>query len=126
MTTSQHIGNRLVPALLVKDIRSSLAFYQRLGFECTAVLPDAADPKWAEVKRDGVALRFHSEPPHGTPTSPICSGTFYIYPDNVEALAAEWRGRVEFAWGPEVMEYGIREFAVCDPDGYFIAFAEPA
>jgi hypothetical protein len=77
------------------------------GVRTDAVLPDAADPKWAEVKRDGVTLRFHSEPPHGTPTPPVCSGTFYIFPDDVEALAAEWRGRVEFAWGTR--GHGLRD-----------------
>jgi len=123
--TSEHLGNRLVPALLVNDMRASLEFYQRLGFAITALHPDEASPQWAEVKRDGVTLQFHVEPPHGMPASPTCSGTFYIYPDDVEALAAELRGRVQFEWGPEVMEYGMREFRVKDPNGYFIAFADP-
>ena len=126
MITSQNIGNRLVPALLVRDMRASLDFYQRLGFVVTASLPDPRVPHWAQVTRDGITLRFHDQAPHGTPTSPVCSGTFYIYPDDVESLAAELRGNVEFAWGPEVMDYGMREFAVKDPDGYLIAFTEPA
>jgi hypothetical protein len=33
---------------------------------------------------------------------------------------------MDFAWGPEVMEYGMREFGVRDPNGYFLAFTEPA
>jgi hypothetical protein len=53
----------------------------------------------------------------------VCSGTFYIFPENVTALADELQGKVEFAWGPEVMDYGMREFAIKDPNGYFIAFA---
>jgi hypothetical protein len=71
-------------------------------------------------------FQFHTEAPMGTPREPICSGTFYVFPDNVTALAEEFRGKVDFAWGPEVMDYGMREFAVQDPNGYFIAFAEPA
>jgi hypothetical protein len=31
---------------------------------------------------------------------------------------------VPFLWGPEVTELGVREFAVRDPNGYVIAFAE--
>ncbi|HET9217825.1 MAG TPA: bleomycin resistance family protein, partial [Terriglobia bacterium] len=57
--------------------------------------------------------------------TPVCSGTFYIDPESVLRLAEELRGRVDFAWGPEVMDYGMREFAVQDPNGYFIAFTEP-
>ena len=54
------------------------------------------------------------------------SGTLYLYPDNVDALADELRGKVAFAWGPETMDYGMREFAVQDPNGYYIAFTESA
>jgi hypothetical protein len=50
----------------------------------------------------------------------------YFYPESVEALAAEWQGRVPFVWGPEVMDYGMREFGIRDPNGYYLAFTEPA
>ena len=104
----------------------TLAFYRKLGFELTGCHPNHAAPTWVEVTRDSVVLQFHTEPPHGTPPTPVCSGTFYIFPKSVAALAEELRGEVEFAWGPEVMDYGMNEFAVQDPNGYFIAFTEPA
>ena len=34
-------------------------------------------------------------------------------------------GRVMPEWGPEEMPYGMLEFAVRDPDGYFLSFGEP-
>ncbi len=120
------LGRRLVPALLVRDMAETLAFYRKLGFEVVGCHPDEKDPTWAEVARDGVALQFHTEPPHGTPAAPICSGTFYFFPESVGALADELSGAVAFAWGPEVMEYGMREFGVQDPNGYYLAFTEPA
>ncbi len=104
----------------------TVAFYRELGFELTGCHPDAAAPSWAELRRDSVTLQFHTEPSAGTPTSPVCSGTFYIFPASVEALAAEFRGKVDFAWGPEVMPYGMLEFGIRDPNGYFLAFSEPA
>ena len=125
MRTSK-LRQRLVPALLVNDMSETLAFYRKLGFELTGCHPDQERATWAEVDRDGVVLQFHAEPPGGTPPAPICSGTFYFYPDDVSALADELRGRVDFAWGPEVMEYGMREFGVQDPNGYYLAFTEPA
>jgi hypothetical protein len=33
---------------------------------------------------------------------------------------------VPFQWGPEDTEFGIREFAIRDPNGYLLVFAEPA
>jgi hypothetical protein len=49
-----------------------------------------------------------------------------VYPSSVAALADELRDKIDFAWGPEVMDYGMLEFGVQDPNGYFLAFAEPA
>jgi catechol 2,3-dioxygenase-like lactoylglutathione lyase family enzyme len=119
------LKQRLVPALLVNDLPESLAFYRKLGFEVTGCHPDPERPLWAEVERDGVALQFHTEPACGTPHKPVCSGTFYFFPEDVRALAAEFRDQVPFAWGPEVMEYGMRDFGVQDPNGYYLAFTEP-
>ena len=120
------LRQRLVPALLVKDMSETLAFYRKLGFALTGCHPDEERATWAEVDRDGVVLQFHTEPPDGTPPEPVCSGTFYFFPDDLGALADELRGKVELAWGPEVMEYGMREFGVQDPNGYYLAFTEPA
>ena len=125
MKPSTGLGNRLVPALLVRDMEETLGFYKKLGFELTGCYP-MGKPTWAEVRRDSVTLQFHTEPPHGTPRTPLFSGTLYVFPENVTALANEYRDKVEFAWGPEVMDYGMREFAVQDPNGYFLAFSEPA
>jgi catechol 2,3-dioxygenase-like lactoylglutathione lyase family enzyme len=125
MTTATNLGHRLVPALLVRDMAETLAFYRKLGFTLTGCHPDASAAVWAEVSRDQVVIQFHTDPPHGTPPTPVCSGTFYLFPASVLALAAEFRGSVDFAWGPEVMDYGLREFAIKDPNGYFLAFAEP-
>jgi hypothetical protein len=40
-------------------------------------------------------------------------------------LADELRNKVPFIWGPEEMEYGLREFAICDPNGYTLVFGQP-
>lgn len=126
MPKTTSIGRRLVPALLVRDMDETLEFYRTLGFRLTGSYPTRSDPTWAEVQRDSVTLQFHTEPPQGTPASPVCSGTFYLFPESVTDLAEELRGKVDFVWGPEVMEYGMREFAVQDPNGYYLAFTEPA
>ena len=120
------LHQRLVPALLVNDLRETLTFYRKLGFEVSGYHPNREHATWAEVGRDGVTLQFHTEPSRGTPRQPACSGTFYLYPNSVIALAEELRGKVEFAWGPEVMDYGMNEFGVRDPNGYYLAFTEPA
>lgn len=116
---------RIVPSLLVRDMAETLSFYRKLGFVVSGHDGNEAAAGWAEVHRGNVVIQFYTDPPHGTPTEPICSGTFYVFGD-VDALVEELRGIVEFAWGPETMDYGMKEFGVQDPNGYFIAFTQPA
>lgn len=120
------LSERLVPSLLVRDIGETLAYYRKLGFEVTGCDGAETSSTWAEVSRGQTTFQFYSEPPNGTPGMPICSGTFYVFTNGVDALALEFRDKVEFAWGPETMDYGMKEFAVQDPNGYLIAFSEPA
>jgi lactoylglutathione lyase len=121
------LGQRVVPCLLVSDMRETLDFYiNSLGFTQTGYYPIVSDPEWTEVRRDGVALHFYAESPHGTRYAPICSGIFYFYPESVVALADELRDKVQFAWPLHVTDAGMREFRIRDPNGYVLAFVEPA
>lgn len=113
-----------IPSLLSSDLAKTRAFYLRLGFEQSAAWPDRDAPRWIELRRDEVVLQFYADPPTDTPTTPVMSGTIYLQCLDLDALVDALRDRVEFAWGPETMAYGQREFAVRDPDGYFIAFAQ--
>ena len=114
------LSKLVTPSLLVRDLKATAAFYQSLGFRVTGERPG-----WMRLVRDGVTLHFYAAPPVGTLDKPALSGTLYFHPDDVAALAAEWQGKVAFAWGPEKMDYGWFEFAIKDPDGYYLAFAEP-
>lgn len=113
----------LTLSLLASDLKQTRDFYEALGFRLSG---GGVAAGWFEVRRDGVCLQFYSDPPVDTPTAPTMSGTIYVPTDGVERLAADLAGKVAFEWGPEVMDYGMREFAVRDPNGYLIAFTEPA
>jgi catechol 2,3-dioxygenase-like lactoylglutathione lyase family enzyme len=122
-----NLGTRILPCLLVSDIRRTLDFYvEVLGFVQTGYFPIESHPIRTEVRRDGVAIIFFTESVRGLAESPAQSGLLYVFPESVEALAKELRGKVPFLWGPEETEFGVREFAIRDPDGYVIAFAEAA
>ena len=121
------LGRHVVPSLLARDLDATSRFYTDiLRFKRTGVFPDDGEPVWIEVTRDDVVLQFYRDPPPGTPETPLLSGVLYLYPDDVNALADELRDKVEFEWGPEVMEYRMREFAIRDCNGYLLAFTEAA
>lgn len=115
------LSARVTVSLLVADMKETITFYERLGFHVTGRHEDA----WAEASRDHATLQFFTEPPQGVANKPGLSGTIYFYPTDVSALAAEWRNVISLEWGPEEMPYGMREFGIKDPNGYFLAFTEP-
>jgi hypothetical protein len=55
---------------------------------------------------------------------PHATATQYIYVDGLSALWDDIKDRVTAEWGPEEMPYGLKEFAIKDPDGYLLSFGE--
>jgi catechol 2,3-dioxygenase-like lactoylglutathione lyase family enzyme len=111
------------PSLLARDMRETLAFYEGLGFQLDGCFPDKESPQWMALHRGEARLMFHSVSPSGH-EKPGLSGTLYFEPHSVDLLAAEWNGKVEFCWGPGLMDYGWYEFGIRDPNGYYLAFAQ--
>ena len=119
-------GQVIIPSLRCLDIGQTRAFYvDRLGFTLSGAWP-ATEPTWIEVSRDGITLQFSAEPCQGEPDAPVMSGVLYFRPDSVRDVASALSSDVDVAWGPEVMPYGMLEFAIRDPNGYILAFTEPA
>jgi catechol 2,3-dioxygenase-like lactoylglutathione lyase family enzyme len=124
---SVDLGHRVLPCLLTGNMRRTLEFYlDVLSFTQTGYYPIESEPIRTEVRRDGVALIFFTEAFHNVGEAPSFSGAIYCFPKDLNALADELRGKVQFEWGPEESELGNREFAVRDPDGYLLVFAEQA
>lgn len=120
-----NLGNRVLPVLVVADMQRSLDFYLRLlGFTQTGYYPIESEPTRTEVRRDDIAIVLICDPDRGPLGTPAFTGALYTFPDSIEALAAELREKVPFAWGPAERDYGMREFAIRDPDGYTLVFAE--
>lgn len=108
----------LTPMLQSGDMDRTIRWYgDMLGFRCVRRMGDG----WCHLAQDGVSLMFmrnaHVGVPHATATQ-------YIYVDDVNALWETLKGRVEAEWGPEDMSYGMREFAIKDPDGYLLSFGQ--
>ena len=62
------------------------------------------------------------EPGEGTPK---LTGQLHIdLEGGVRELYEELKDRHEVLWGPEIYEYGRREFSIRDPNGYRLVFSE--
>jgi uncharacterized glyoxalase superfamily protein PhnB len=121
---------RLTPLLLAADMEETIAFYTRsLGFTLTGSI---GEPKtWCSLSRDGVNLMFEWYPPHDHEPGeehdhppPTLTGLLYMYPDDVMALHTELASRTEIVQPLRDQPYGMREFAVRDPNGYTLFFGQ--
>ena len=118
------LASAVIPCLRAADMAETIDFYERLGFHVAGRFHQDGEIAWCEVARDSARIHFHAFDHPEMPAVPVMSGVLYFRPDDVLALAAEWKDKVLFYWGPEIMQYGWREFAFRDPNGYIIAFCE--
>jgi hypothetical protein len=117
-----------VPILPSRDLRETLAFYERVGFENRGAPPEEWD--YLIVGRGGIVLHFYAAPD----TDPLTTDAgCYVYADDADALYAEWRhAGIEYdpATGsrlqaPVDTEYRMREFALVDPSGNLVRVGSP-
>ncbi|MBY0495341.1 MAG: VOC family protein [Cyanobacteria bacterium] len=101
MTSATVTFSSITPNLLVRDVATSLAFYRDvLGFTMGETVPDKEPFVFVWLKRDDVSVFLND----------IKAGE-HDYPP-----AAAMPLKTQF--------YGMREFAITDPDGHIITFAE--
>jgi uncharacterized glyoxalase superfamily protein PhnB len=117
--------NFLVPMLEATDLKETIQFYTKtLGFECIDCLPDLANPTWVRFEKDEVTLMFttrNTESPH---PKPELTGTLYFHPDDIDAAWQELKDKVEIEYPLEDFDYGMREFAIRDCNGYLLQFGQ--
>ena len=125
------ICSKLTPNLIVSSVERSLSFYQEvLGFSRGITVPDESPFVFASVSSGPVEIFFNSvesavkEYPALDKKPRGLSGTLFIEVEKLEALYEELRERVTVVLPYVVQWYGMKEFAIADPDGYVITFAE--
>jgi uncharacterized glyoxalase superfamily protein PhnB len=122
---------KLTPNLLVADVERSLGFYEHtLGFSRGMTVPDVAPFAFGSVTSGPVEIFFNEAgaaakeyPAFGG--KPIgATGTLFIEVDEVDALHDRLKPIVKIVMPIVTQFYGMREFALEDPDGYIITLAE--
>jgi uncharacterized glyoxalase superfamily protein PhnB len=110
--------NRIVPMLWTNDHDASIAFYRDLlGFECANRIEG-----WAVLKKDTVELMLSLPNAHESFDKIQFTGSFYFHPDNLEALWQQLKDKATIVYPIEDFNYGMREFAIGDNNGYILQF----
>jgi uncharacterized glyoxalase superfamily protein PhnB len=121
----------LTPNLIVADVARSVAFYCLvLGFTADMKVPDEAPFVFASVKSGSIEVFFNAPEPAMTEypafrDRPIGGTlTIFIAVADIHDLYASVQGRAPVVMPLEKKWYGVTEFAISDPDGYVLTFAE--
>jgi uncharacterized glyoxalase superfamily protein PhnB len=122
--------NSLTPNLVVRDIAASVTFYcDALGFKVKQTVPDQGPFVFVWLERDRVQVFLNDlatvrkELPAAAKN--LGGSGMYIIVDGLDALVEEVSRKASLIMPVTKQFYGMREFAVADPDGHTISFAEP-
>lgn len=122
---------KLTPNLLVADVERSIEFYRDvLGFTLITTVPEASPFVFAILQHGAIEIfvnlqgpaveeypAFKDRPIGGTLTQ-------FIEVVGVRGLYDALKKRANIVMPLEKKWYGPTEFAITDPDGYIITFAE--
>jgi uncharacterized glyoxalase superfamily protein PhnB len=122
---------KLTPNLVVSNVDASLRFYEDvLGFDRSMTFPEQSPFRFASVTSGPVKI-FLSDRSTVTKEDPRLSGLplgggniMLIEVDGVDTVHARIASLVKVVMSLRTQSFGLREFAIQDPDGYVITFAE--
>jgi uncharacterized glyoxalase superfamily protein PhnB len=124
---------RITPVLIVDEIEPVLSFWvDRLGFTKTIEVPDGGKLAFVNLTKGSTEVMYqtYSSVEKDAPPSMAAAarkGPTYLYieVDDLNAVLAALKD-VPKSMPERTAFYGMREFAVQEPGGHFITFAQPA
>jgi uncharacterized glyoxalase superfamily protein PhnB len=127
----------VTPNLIVSDVERSLAFYRDvLGFSIATTVPETAPFVFVWLQRGDVHVFLNAkegmtdELPELKRQQIGGTNTMYVLVEadsageGVDALYHEIQPQARIVMPLKDQFYGMREFAVEDPDGYLLFFAQ--
>jgi uncharacterized glyoxalase superfamily protein PhnB len=112
----------LRPMLWVNDVKATIDWYvNTLEFERGDYVEEW---QWGSVFRDSVRIMFAKPNEHTPYKGPVFTGSLYMNTDDVKTLWEKLKDTPFVYYGLETFEYGMREFAIKDLNGYILQFGQ--
>jgi len=107
--------------LRTHDLQATIAFYRDLlGMECVAQTED-----WAALAKDQLEIMVATPNAHEPFDKAVFTGSLYIRCEDADAVWNQLKTKASVVYPLEDFEYGMREFAIRDNNGYVLQFGTP-
>ena len=121
---------KLSPNLFVSNVKASIAFYEKFGFQVEQTVPDAENPIWASMSSGNVEIMLQDKGSGMEEFAPLAGKqlgatlTLFMESENLEGnYKAAKDNNFTIVNDMHKTFYGTSEFAVQDPDGYICVIA---
>lgn len=122
---------KITPNLVVSEVERTAAFYRdALGFSVAATVPEQPPYVFAVVQAGSVEIYLNApeaafEEYPALKSHPLGGTlTLFLEVEDIGALHEALKEKVPFVRPLERKWYGVTEFAIADPNGYIITFAQ--
>ncbi len=114
--------SQLTPVLCTNELKETIDFYTNiLDFTCEEHNDDWG---WAILNKGNIELML-SKPNEHTPfDKPTFTGSFYFRVTEIDKLWNVLKEKAKICYELEDFEWGMREFAIYDNNGYTLQFGE--
>lgn len=114
--------NELTPMMYVTDVQSTIDFYVKtLSFTCDNYSEEWG---WAQLSKDKIKIMLSRPNAHIPFEKSGFTGSFYFNTDEVDKWWNLVQDKASICYPLENFEYGMREFAVYDCNGYLLQFGQ--
>jgi uncharacterized glyoxalase superfamily protein PhnB len=117
----------LSPLLAVRNMKKTIDFYTKsLGFKLGMCFPDANNPEYADLSKDGMVLMLIPAQNHGIDNKEKFGIGVYLYMQingDIDEYYAELKKKgIKIAVDMKDEPFGVRDFTIEDVDGYKLTF----
>ena len=115
------------PLLAVRNMKETIEFYKNsLGFRVGMCFPDASNPEYADLSKDGMVLMVIPAENHDISSEEKFGVGVYLYMQidgDIDEYYEELKKKgVKIAVDIKDEPFGVRDFTVEDVDGYKLTF----
>jgi uncharacterized glyoxalase superfamily protein PhnB len=116
------MAQRVTPMIRVADLRATLDWYTAVGFTVVGTHADDGVVDWAQLAFGEGRVMFNAG---GCVSENRREVDLYVHAERVDELFARIREKVVVIEPPHDTFYGMRDFIVQDPSGFWVTFGEP-